>query len=140
EQPDGPVARGATGPDPAGLDDAEHVDAERRLHHPALDSGQGRRGRAVARHDEQLHAPLDELLGDLEAEALELLRVAPAVREARRVAEVDEVLVRQRDEQLVQDGQPADAGVEDADGAAAGDGGHGSACWQGAWRSRAWRA
>jgi hypothetical protein len=31
------------------------------------------------------------------------------------VAEVDEVLVRHRHETLVQDGQAADAGIEDAD-------------------------
>ena len=38
------------------------------------------------------------------------------VRQARVVAEVDEVLVRHRHEALVQDGQAADAGVEDTDG------------------------
>ena len=38
-----------------------------------------------------------------------------AVREPRAVAEVDEILVRERDEALVQDGQAAHAGVEHAD-------------------------
>ena len=50
-------------------------------------------------------------------------RRALAVGEARGVAEVEEVLVRQAHEQLVQDGQAADAGVEDADRAVAGVGG-----------------
>ena len=44
---------------------------------------------------------------------------AVAVREARGVGEVDEVLVRQLHEQLVQHGQPADAGVEHPDRAPA---------------------
>ena len=54
-------------------------------------------------------------LGDLERERLELGARPVAVREARRVAEVHEVLVRERHEQLVQDGQPADPGVEHPD-------------------------
>ena len=37
------------------------------------------------------------------------------VREPRVVAEVDEVLVGQGDQALVEDGQPADTGVENAD-------------------------
>ena len=40
---------------------------------------------------------------------------AVAVREAGGVAEVQEVLVRQRHEALVQDGEAADSGVEDGD-------------------------
>ena len=45
--------------------------------------------------------------------------VALPVREARGVREVHEVLVRELHEQLVQDRQAADAGVEDPDRAAA---------------------
>ena len=52
---------------------------------------------------------------DLEREPADLGQRTRAVRESRRVAEVDEVLVRQRHEQLVQDGQPAHARVEYAD-------------------------
>ena len=48
---------------------------------------------------------------------------SPAARapygQPRRVGQVQVVLVRQPDEQLVQHGQPADAGVEDPDGPAA---------------------
>ena len=56
-----------------------------------------------------------EVAGDLEREAPDLVERARPVRQPRVVAEVDEVLVRHRHEALVQDGQPADAGVEHAD-------------------------
>src|SRR3954468_16497571 len=59
------------------------------------------------------------MLGDLQREALELVGLAHAVRKPPGVPEVDEVLVGQRDQQLVQDRQPADARVEDADRALA---------------------
>src|SRR5207244_1452234 len=65
-------------------------------------------------------------------------RGALPVRKARGVAEVDEVLVGERDEQLVQDGQPTDARVEHADRPIAWGGGHGSSCWQGAAGLGAW--
>ena len=78
-------------------------------------AGQRRRRRRVAGDDEQLRVAREQRLGDLEREALELLGRAVAVREARRVAEVEEVLVRELDEQLVQHREPADAGVEDRD-------------------------
>ena len=49
-------------------------------------------------------------------EAADLVARPRAVRAARSVPEVDEVLVRQRDEALVEDGQASGAGIEDADG------------------------
>ena len=54
---------------------------------------------------------------DLVREAADLVERARPVRQARVVAEVDEVLVRQRHEALVEDGEPADSRVEHADGA-----------------------
>ena len=56
-----------------------------------------------------------EVAGDLEREAADLVERPRAVRQPRAVAEVDEVLVRQRDEALVQDGEAAHARVEHAD-------------------------
>ena len=49
---------------------------------------------------------------------------------ARGVPEVEEVLMRKRHEALVQDGEPADAGVEDGDGQRAIGGRHGRQWWQ----------
>ena len=119
EQPDAAVARRRHGLHRPGLDDAEDVDAERRLHQPRAQRRQRRRRRRVAGDDEQLDAARDQLLGDLERERLELGRGALAVGEARGVREVDEVLVGQLHEQLVQDGEPADPRVEHADRAPA---------------------
>ena len=48
-------------------------------------------------------------------EARDLVERPRPVRKARVVAEVDEVLVRHRHQALVEDGEPADAGVEHAD-------------------------
>src|SRR5207245_5388820 len=45
----------------------------------------------------------------------DLLERPRAVREAGAVPEVDEILVREGDEALVKDGQPAHPGVEDSD-------------------------
>ena len=53
--------------------------------------------------------------GDLGREAADLVERPRPVRQPRAVAEVDEVLVRQGDEALVQDGEPAGTGVEHAD-------------------------
>ncbi len=99
--------------------DALELVAERR---------QRRRGRRVAGDDEQLGAPVEQDAGELAGELGELRRGAVAVGEARGVAEVEEVLVGKRHEALVQNGEPADAGVENGDGqgaigAATGDNG-----------------
>ena len=78
-------------------------------------AGQRGRGGGVARDDDQLHAEGLEVAGDLEREAADLGQRPRPVRQARVVAEVDEVLVRHRHQALVQDGEAAHAGVEDAD-------------------------
>ena len=119
EQPDAAVARRRHRLHRPGLHDAEHVDAERRLHQAAAQHRQRGRGGRVAGHHEQLDPARDQLLGDLERERLQLGRRALAVGEARGVREVDEVLVRQLHEQLVEDGEPADPRVEHADRAPA---------------------
>ena len=80
-----------------------------------LQRGQRGRGRGVARDHDQLHALRLEVAGDLEREAPDLGERPRPVRQPRVVAEVDEVLVRHRHQALVQHGQPAHAGVEDAD-------------------------
>ena len=59
---------------------------------------------------------VSRIRADLTREASHLVQRPRAVGEPGVVAEVDEVLVRQRDEALVQDGQAADTGVEHADG------------------------
>ena len=120
EQPDAAAARGGHRSQSPGADDAEHVDSERRLHHPPLQVGQRGSGGRVARDHEQLGAPPHELVGDLRREARELARRALSVGEAPRVTQIQEVLLRKRDEQLVQDRQPAHARVEHADRARAG--------------------
>ena len=56
-----------------------------------------------------------EVARDLARKATDLVERARAVRQARAVAEVHEVLVRESDEALVQDGQAAHARVEHAD-------------------------
>ena len=113
---DAAVAGRGDGPHRAGLHDAEHVHAQRRLHQPLPQRRQrGRRG-AVAGDHEQLDPPRQELLGDLERERLDLPPRARAVRHPRGVGEVDEVLVRQLHEQLVQHREPTDPGIEHADG------------------------
>ncbi len=81
----------------------------------ALQAGQRSRGGGVARDDQQLRPPAQQLLGDLRGEALDLLGRALAVGEPRGVPEIQEVLARQAHEQLVQDRQPAHARVEHGD-------------------------
>ncbi len=115
QQPDASGARQRDGAQRLGAHDAEDVDAERRLHHAPLQGRQRGGGRRVARDDQQLHAPPQELLGDLGREAHELVLGALAVGEAGGVPQIQEVLARERDEQLVQDRQTADAGVEHPD-------------------------
>ena len=57
----------------------------------------------------------EQPLGDRADPLAQPLRVAGAVGEHRRVAEVDEVLLGQRDQALVEDGEPADPRVEHRD-------------------------
>ena len=119
QQADAAVARRRDGLHRLGLDHAEHVDAERRLRHPLAQRRQRRRRRRVAGDDEQLRAAREQLLGDLQREALELGLRAGRRRGSGPCRQVEEVLVRQLHEQLVQHGEPADAGVEDGDRARA---------------------
>ncbi len=94
----------------------------------ALERSERRRTRRVARDDDQLGALPEEVIGDLDREPLELLLRALAVREASRIAEVEVILGRQRHEQLVQHGEPADAGIEYGDGLRRGSGHRGPWC------------
>ena len=110
EQADAAVARRLHGGVRLGRDHADDGNGEL-----GLEIRQGSRGRGVARDDDQLDAVPLEPGSDLEREPPDLGQRARAVRESRCVAEIHEVLVRQRDEQLVQDGEPAHARVEDAD-------------------------
>ena len=92
----------------------EHADdGNREL---ALEVGERRCRRGVAGRDDELDALLLEVARDLGREAADLVERARPVGKPRAVAEVDEVLVRERDEALVQDGEAAHARVEDADG------------------------
>ena len=97
-------------------DNADDVDLTAVASQQGLDRGQRGRAGGVAGDHQQLGAGGQEVLGDLEREGLELALRALPVGEARRVAEVQVVLRRQRHEQFVQDGQPAHAGIEDRHG------------------------
>ena len=112
EETDPAVSRGEDGGMRLGREDAD--DGNREL---ALKIGERGCGRRVAGRDDELHALLLEIAGDLGREAPDLVQRARPVRQPRTVAEVDEVLVREGDQALVQDGEPAHAGVEHADGA-----------------------
>ena len=111
EEADAPVARRLHGGVRLGRDDAD--DRHGQL---LLQPRQRGRGRGVARDEDELHVLLGEIGADLAREAADLLERARPVRQARVVAEVDEVLVRHRHEALVEDGQSAHARVEDAYG------------------------
>ena len=73
-------------------------------------------GRAVARDDEELHALVEQHVGDLERVGEHLLGRLRPVREAPGVAEVDDALVGQQVDHRAQDGEPTEPGVEHADG------------------------
>ena len=92
---------------------ADHVDRPLALGHIPLQCIQRGRARRVTRHHQQLGPGLEEVVGDLDRERSELLLAARTVGKARRVPEVEVVLVGQRYQQFVQDGQAADSGIED---------------------------
>ena len=94
----------------AGLDDADH----RHVQLFAQRAERVRR-RRVAGDDDALHALIAQKAGDLAAVAPHGVGTLRAVRHARRVAEVDDALVRKLAHDFVRDRQPADARVEDAD-------------------------
>ena len=75
---------------------------------------QGRGGGGVARGDDELHALTLQERADLAGEASHLVQRARPVRKPSVITEVEEILVRKRDEALVEDGQPAHSRVEDA--------------------------
>ena len=105
---------GARGPDrrPHGrLHDADHRDLQRRLQ-----GGERERGGGVAGDDQQLDAARLQEPADFDREARHRLPGFGAVRHARGVAEVQQTLLRHRLAQSPQDGQTADAGIEDPDG------------------------
>ncbi len=111
EQADPAVARRPRSRARLGLQHADDGDGRARAGGRA---SAGRR-RGVAGDDDELHAaPLEEA-ADLEREPPDLGEGPRPVRQACVVAEVDDVLVRQRDEDLVEHGEPSDARVEDAD-------------------------
>ena len=89
--------------------------ARRRLGRTGrLDPAARRRSRSCRPRPRAPHPP-SRADADLEREARDLVERPGAVRQPRVVAKVDDVLVRHRDEQLVDDGEAVDAGVEDAD-------------------------
>ena len=71
--------------------------------------------RGVARDDEQLDPVVDESVEALEGELAGLRDRPGAVGRSRRVTEVGDRLVRQLVDDGAGDGQPPEAGVEDAD-------------------------
>ena len=73
-------------------------------------------GGGVARHHQALHAALAQQRRGLQRVAADRCGALRTVREPRRVAEVDEVLVRQRRRERAQHREPADAGIEHAHG------------------------
>ena len=112
EEADAAIARREHGGVRLGGEHADHRDGQL-----SLKIGKRRRGRRVAGRHDKLHALRLQIARDLAREPTDLLERARAVGQARAVTEVDEVLVRKRDEALVQDGEAAHARVEDTDGA-----------------------
>src|SRR5204862_2319977 len=72
------------------------------------------RGR-VAGDDEQLRAAVEQVRDQALDPGTQPGGRLGAVREAFRVAEIDVVLLRERDEQLVEHREPTDSGVEHGD-------------------------
>ena len=121
-----PLHRGRRGehPDPAavadrrrdlglGVDHGQHLD-------PVLAGNleshvTARRGRRVTRHHQELRAPVEQEAGTERDPGAEPVRGLGAVGKSGGVAEIQVALLRQRHEQLVEDGEPADPRVEDGD-------------------------
>ena len=108
EQADAPVPGGERGRVRLGLEDADDRNRE-----GALQVGKRSRGCGVARDDDELHASGLEEVPDLERETTNLGKRPGTVGQARVVAEVHDILGGKRDEELVEDGEAAHAGVED---------------------------
>ena len=93
-----------------GRDHADDGDSE-----PLLEIGKRGGRRRVAGDEDELDALGLEMHADLERVAADLRQRLRPVRQPRAVAEVDDVLVRQRHEQLVHHRQAAGPRVEDSD-------------------------
>ena len=98
--------RGGAGPD--------HAEDRQRV--APAQVGQGDRGRRVAGDDHGLDVALDEPVEGLPGEREDLVVGPRAVRRAGVVAEVDRRFAGQPADDLAQDRQSADPGVEHADG------------------------
>jgi len=95
------------------LDHRDHLHPMLRrdfTRHPLAD-----RGRRVAGNHQQLRAALQQHRRNLPDSLPQPLRITRAIGEHRRIAEIDEVLLRQRDQALVQHGEATDAGIEHRD-------------------------
>ena len=76
---------------------------------------EARGGRGVARDDQHLHPAVDQVVGDRQGMPADLRQRQRTVRAVRRVADVADLLAGQWVQDGPDDGQPAHAGVEDAD-------------------------
>ena len=112
DHPDSAVARRSDRSPRARLDHTHDGHIEKRLH---LRNAE-RRGGVAGDHD-HLRAFRQQQPADLHAVAFDGLGAPPAVGHARGVADVEDVLRRQQLAQRRGDCEPADAGVEDTDGA-----------------------
>ncbi len=110
EQPDTPVPRCERSRVRLWSEDADDGDRKR-----ALQVGERGRGCGVARNDDELDPTRLEKPAELEREPTDLIERARTVRETRVVAQIHDVLVRQRDEHLVEDGETAHPRVEHPD-------------------------
>jgi hypothetical protein len=110
---------GGEGGGDAGFEDAEDGDAE-----GGAEGVESVGGGGVAGDDDGFDALVDQELGVFEGEAADGFRGLGAVGDAGGVAEVDDGFVGEELAECADDGEAADAGVEDAEGGgfAAGDG------------------
>jgi hypothetical protein len=95
-----------------GLDDAEHRH-RRELGREFLERHRRRR---VARHDEALHAAVAQQPRRLQRVAADRFGTLGAVRQPRRVAEIEEILAGQCPRERAQHREAADTRIEDAHG------------------------
>jgi hypothetical protein len=108
------VGRGEGGGD-AGFEDAEDGDAE-----GGAEGVEGVGGGGVAGDDDGFDALVDQELGVFEGEAADGFGGLGAVGDAGGVAEVDDGFVGEELAEGADDGEAADAGVEDAEGGVGG--------------------
>jgi len=111
---------GGEGGGDAGFEDAEDGDAE-----GGAEGVEGVGGGGVAGDDDGFDALVDQELGVFEGEAADGFWGLGAVGDAGGVAEVDDGFVGEELAEGADDGEAADAGVEDAEGGSGGAGGGG---------------